>query len=709
MKLGLQYNLKSYLAVVVQKTRFYHLLFLLSFGGCLSNLSAQNTPTDSITRLDEIVLQQPQLPKSALGITPSVRIGKTTFENYNPVDIAASVNQIAGVYFLSGALNTNRITIRGVGSRTPFGTDAVRLYFNGIPVTDGTGFSTIETFDLENVASIEVIKGPKGTGYGGNLGGAILLNTLETDKENIQLTNAFTVGSFNQLKNNIGFNYSDADWQLQFHYGHFETDGFRQNNRFERDGFLLNTAVKLDTKSNINLLVNYVDYSAQIPSAINQTDFEEDPTRAAPTWLAAQGFEDNRYTLIGIGYERTFGASLKNSTSVFYTYLDHFEARPFNILDEFTNGFGFRSVFEGELGAKSKYHFGAEFYRDEHDRGTFENLFEENNGNGSLQGNRLSDNKEFRRQFSAFATLSQSLGKRFTAQIELNLNQSSYDFRDLFNLGSSNGSARRDFDPILLPNLGLSYRTAIGEFYANISRGFSNPSLEETLTPDGVVNPDINQETGTNYEVGGNFSLAKNALRLNWALYRLNVNNLLVADRIDEDQFIGRNAGTTRQQGVELDVSYNWAVGTNWTFAPYLSYTFNDHNFVEFIDGDNNFSGNPLTGVPAHRINSGINLRHSKGFRFTLTHQYVSDIPLNDANTQSSDPFTVIGSQLRYKAQLFKSLSLGLNFGVDNLLNTNYARSVWINAVAFGGGEPRFFFPGNRRNFFGGVQLDYQF
>tara|TARA_R110002051_G_scaffold47849_9_gene94397 strand:+ start:1394 stop:1786 length:393 start_codon:yes stop_codon:yes gene_type:complete len=105
---------------------------------------------DSVTLLDEVILIDTLTAKNAIGIIPSQIIGASVFKNYSPVDFISSINQISGVYALSGALNTNRITIRGVGSRTAFGTDKLRLYYNNIPVTNGTGFSTIEAYDLEN-------------------------------------------------------------------------------------------------------------------------------------------------------------------------------------------------------------------------------------------------------------------------------------------------------------------------------------------------------------------------------------------------------------------------------------------------------------------------------------------------------------------------------------------------------------------------------
>ena len=679
---------------------------LLSF--LTFNLFAQHTQKDTITQLDEVILLNDGVPKKATGITVSSSIGATTFERFNPMDIPSAINQISGVYLLSGALNTNRITIRGVGARTPYGTDKLRLYFNGIPVTNGTGFSTIEAYDFENLGSIEVIKGPKGTAYGANLGGAILLQTKTPFKDETKLSNSFTVGSYNLLKDNLAFTHSENNFNLIFSYNHLETDGYRQNSQFERDGYLLNTTFQLGSKSSLSFLLNYIDYTAHIASSINLTDFEEDPTRAASNWLAAQGYEANKHVLTGLSHTYQFSKNLKNTTSIFYTYLDHYEPRPFNILDEFTNGFGFRSQFDGNLG-KAQYVLGAELYKDEYHWGTFQNLYADNNGNGSLQGDRLSKNTEFRRQFNLFGTFTYPFSDRFSAQLGLDLNKTHYQFYDLFNMGDANTSAIRNFDAILLPDFGLNYTLKNGQLYANVSRGFSNPSLEESLTPDGVINPDIAQETGTNYEVGGRFEWLKKRLLLNLTLYQMDIKNLLVAQRVGEDQYIGKNAGKTRHKGLELDVRYRGTISQSLTLMPYISYTLSDHSFIDFVDGDNDYSGNPLTGVPKHRLSSGMDLQHASGLSLNLTHQFVDKIPLSDAASAYSDSFNVFNLKLGYRASLTQNLTMGINAGINNIFDTNYAQSVLINSVGFGGAQPRYFYPGNGRNYYGGIRLVYLF
>ena len=679
---------------------------------CLHSFSQNKTEKDSITQLEEVILIDALKSKTATGITPSDVISAKTFQNYSPVDMVSSINQIPGVYILSGALNTNRITIRGIGARTLYGTDKLRMYYNNIPVTNGTGSSTIESFDLENLAQIEVIKGPKGTSYGANLGGAIILSAKEAIGKSTNFSNNLTIGSYNLIKNNFSFNHNDGKLKMNLQYGHTETDGYRENNNFERDGFLLNTSYRIDRKNKIALLLNHIDYTAQIPSSLGISDFTENPEQAAFTWGASRGFETNNQTLLGVSLEHRFNANLKNATSIFYNYLDKYEARPFGILEEITKGYGFRTNFEGTLHIANKdaaYTFGAELYKDEYDWDEFENLYEENNGNGSLKGDQFAKNKEFRSQWNVFTTFLYPVTTDFSAQLGLNINKTSFDLQDRFNQGELNKSGSRDFNAILLPSLELNYRVNnYQEIFANISRGFTNPSLERTLTPEGIINPEIKQETGTNYEIGTQLFLMDDNLKVDITAYQMDIKNLLIREQVGDDQFIEKNAGKSKHQGLEIAMDYKiLPTSSNFQINPFINYNLNHHKFVDFVDNGNDYSGNELTGVPKHKITAGLQNRLFSNYYINVVYQYLEQIPLTDSNDLYSDSYSLVNLRAGYRKKISDRFTLGFDLGINNVFNVLYARSVLINATGFGGSEPRYYYPGNGINYFGSFNIAY--
>lgn len=643
-------------------------------------------------------------------ITPTATIGTQAIDEQSPVDVVTVINQIPGVYIQSGAINTNRIVIRGVGSRTLYGTNKVRGYFDGIPITSGIGETAIDVYNPEDLQSIEIIKGPKATQYGTNLGGTLLLTSKKPESQGLSIKNSMTLGSFGLFKNFISSDYSNEKFNLHLTYDHLGQDGYRDNSNYNRNAVFLNSSYRFNAKTELSLLINFIDYTAHIPSSISKSAFDEDPSQAAFTWKQSQGFEADSQNLTGLSLKHQFTQDFKNNTSIFYAYSDHYEPRPFNILDEFTVGFGIRTVFTNSfnfLDRKAEWNFGGELFKDEYHWKTIDNLYQDNNGNGSLEGALLSSNEEYRRQINAFTTLTLPVVEKVMLQLGVNYNKTNYDFQDEFNRDENNRSASRNFAAILAPNLNILYQYNKNQnVFGNISYGFNYPSLEEALTPDGVVNPEIEPEKGFNYEIGTESYFFNRRWHVLASLYLLNIKDLLVAQRVGDDQYIGRNAGHTIHKGFELSTDYRFVLNNALVISPYINASFNWHRFEDFISDDNDFSGNELTGVPDMTVASGIAFNY-KSISFYTNHQYIGEMPMNDANTMYSDSYSIMNVKLIYETKLFNKLDLKVNFGINNVFDRSYAASILINATGFNNSEPRYYYPGNPRNYYGGVSLRY--
>ncbi|WP_179018461.1 TonB-dependent receptor [Winogradskyella forsetii] len=703
---NLSENLNLPLKIELNHPDYYIKTVTLSENNSVIKLSVLEKSLD----LEEVIISSTYQKESQV-IIPTSKISSQKFEAYSPVDLVAAINETPGVYIQSGAINTNRIVIRGVGSRTLYGTNKIRAYFNGIPITNGIGETSIDAFDPEDIENLEIVKGPKATQYGTNLGGTLLINSKQASEGETYVRSRLTVGSFGLLKNNVSMATADENLAINLNYDHLKLDGFRDNSNYSRKSLLLSSKYKFNAKNELGVLINYTDYFAEIPSSISQTAFNEDPSQAAFTWNAAQGFEDNKQILVGLNYTHRFSDNFSNTTSIFYSYLDHYEPRPFNILDEYTNGYGARTLFAKDfkfLNQKANLSFGGEFYSDQYNWKTLKNLYEDNNNNGSLEGQLLSDNIENRNNLNAFATVTLPFSKRLKAQVGINFNTTNYKFTDEFNSGEDNKNADRDFDPIIAPNLNVLYQLSPNSnIYANISRGFNYPSIEETLTPDGVINPELGPETGFNYEIGSEAFLFKRKLRLKLSAYLLDIDNLLVADRVDNDQYIGRNAGKTEHKGIELSASYTYKFANEFLCAPYINAELTDHRFIDFVDDQNDYSGNELTGVPDTKVNGGIQFGF-KNFNLNTNFIHIREMPLTDANTLYSEDYTVFNAKIAYKNAISKHFDIEINAGINNFLDAHYASSVLINAVGFGNSEPRYYYPGTPRNWFTGFKIAYE-
>ena len=143
--------------------------------------------------------------------------------------------------------------------------------------------------------------------------------------------------------------------------------------------------------------------------------------------------------------------------------------------------------------------------------------------------------------------------------------------------------------------------------------------------------------------------------------------------------------------------------------TPYISGAVNNFKFNKFVDNDVDYSGNQLTGVPENQFNFGLDLSTTYGFNVNTSFRTMSKIPLNDSNSKYSEGYSLLDVKTSYAFEILKFLKLELNAGINNALNTKYAANILPNAVGFGTAAPRYFYPGNPINYYGGFSVVYLF
>ncbi|WP_299555147.1 TonB-dependent receptor [Seonamhaeicola sp.] len=667
------------------------------------------------SQLNEVLVSANHLPQrlkksvATIGIISSQDIQRGNHINMNEV-----LNRVPGVFMQSGALNTNRITIRGIGSRNLFGTAKIRAYFQDIPLTSGNGDTNIEDFELDAIGRMEIIKGAASSIYGAGLGGTIHLTPKNTALNQTSIGSELTIGSFGLIKSIISINQGGSNNGFRAIYSSTDSDGYRDNNAYNRETFTLNSSHYISQKDNLSFLASIVNLKAFIPSSINRDDYLNDSTAAAFTWGRAKGFEDSKRGIFGLSWNHHYADKTKHITSVFTSFRQGYEPRPFNILDENTWAIGMRSRIVGNsrlFNENLNWTIGGEVFKDSYQWSTYDNLYSDfPAGTGSVMGVRLSDFKEKRKYYNLFFETNYDLGKKTRISLGLNLNETSYTLDDRFIAANNpDQSGNRNFGTTLSPKFGISQVLSENtSLYGNVSHGFSPPSLEETLLPDGLINTNIEPETGWNYELGTRGSLANERLQFNLAIYRLSIRNLLVARRTAADQYIGVNAGKTQHDGLEAALQYEVVSKASFKINASANITLNHYKFEEFVDDDNDFSGNDLTGVPSEVFNAIVDFDSQIGLYGNINFQQVGNMPITDANTLYSESYSLTNCRIGFKRNLNKKLKFNLFIGLNNIFDKHYASQILINASSFGGSAPRYYYPGNPVNYYSGINLNYR-
>jgi iron complex outermembrane receptor protein len=616
------------------------------------------------------------------------------------ITISEMINLAPGIQMAEGTYNTTRLVIRGVGSRTPYSSNRIRAYLDDVPLTTGDGTSTVEDLDPLSIDRMEIVKGPSSALYGSGLGGVVRLNSPYPPEEGLTLFVSGELGSFRTGKTAATASFKNERIVVHGGISRSFSEGYRENSRYTRNNLFLSGRY-FGRKNTLSLTLSLVDLFARIPSSLNEPDFESQPWKAADNWKAVKGFEEYLKFLGGLKLESELGNTLTNHLVLFSAFSDPYESRPFNILDDRSISAGFREYLQLNF-QQLKISAGVEYFHEWYGWQIFETV------EGS-RGDLLSEYRETRQYVNGFALLQWRPGAKIVIDGAINLNMLRYGLETVYRSDSTDQTGRYRYDPVFSPRVGISYRYhSLHYLYASAGHGFSAPSLEETLLPEGEINTDLKPETGWNLEVGSRGSLLDNMLEYDLTFYTIFLDNLLVTERIAEDIFTGANAGSARNAGVEFRAHYSLRpsdASHSKNASMSLGYTLSGNIFTSFIDGGTDYSGNALPGIPAQRFNALLRGRIDP-VRLQVHYQYTGSQWMDDANLNRYGGYHLLHLQIAW-GHHFKTLPIGLELygGIRNLFDTHYASMLLVNAPSFGGRLPRYYYPGLPRHYFLGISF----
>ncbi len=674
---------------------YISLLFLIAIQ-VASAQSAQDSIEfkDTLFLLDTVQIGAYQMRGSEFRTPGSIStLSGTGLNLADNTNLATAINTLPGVSMQTGTYATNRIVIRGMGSRTPFNTNRIRSYLNDIPLTTADGVSTPEEIDLQGLGRIEIIKGPGSALYGSGLGGTINMYTPSVTGSEGNLVMQY--GSFNTARANFFGTIQHKKLNVWGTVNHLQSDGFRENNHYRRTT-ILNSAQWTERKWAINATLLLMDVGAGIPSSIGKTLFESNPAAAAPNWLAIKGAKQYQKAVAGISLINSISSNWSNRLTVFGRWNDNYENRPFNNLDDKSKSAGLRNKLSYNSD-KLDVILGTEW------------ILEQYEWKLDIDDNLINHNLENRNQLNLFGMMYYRPGPRWNISMAAALNHIGYELQDQFS-ANGNQSGERNFPLMFSPRVGINYSlTDNWVLYTSAGHGFSMPSPEETLLPAGDINPDILAEQGWQYEIGTRYKWPVSNLELDISIYRIELRNLLLTKRLTEDIFTGINAGKSQHQGLEIalksDVfSYSDFPGT---LSANLAYTNSFNQFVDFTDDGKVFDGNVLPGIPNQTFQSVLLWKLFSYLEILAHIQYTGDQYLNDSNSINYDGFWTTNFKLSVPLQFKSGRSLNLYFGVNNVTDTRYASMLIVNAIAPGNTEPRYYYPGMPRHYFVGIHFRF--
>jgi len=652
----------------------------------------------------------PEKLGSVAGAVSVIPVDSLNDGGYN---IVSSLSESPGLIIQEATPGTMKLTLRGIGTRYPYGTKKIKMFFDGIPLYSAEGETYFDDINPEYLSRIEVLRGPASSIYGASLGGTVVLYPRRPDYGHSELSLASAAGSYGYMKNTLTYAGSGGKGDILASASEIRSDGYRQNSEYRRSSVIISYNHQIGAKLKGTLLVSGSVIRAQIPSSIDSATFFSNPQAAAPLWLKSGGNKSPDRILLGYKMKYLYSDNLELSSSLFSTFRRNEENRPFNFLDESGTSFGGR--FLARYSKKSgrvnyKITSGSNLFFEHYNNSIYENI-----GGSGEKGDLRQKGKEPLYQVDLFSQLDVYVSD-FTFTGGLNINKSGFRFTDQYSSDTVDQSGSQSFEPVFSPRISLSWNPIKGiNSYIAVNHGFTIPSLSETMTPAGLINTDIKPERAWSYEAGARFDLFGSWSHIDLAFYYMKVSDLIVPKRVAEDFYVGMNAGSSLHKGIEVSFQ-QWLWGRKENEEQVassavlnISYSMNSFRFLKFIEGENNFAGNQLPGIPAGFLSGSLVVRTALGIYSQVEVLSSGRIPLDDFNSGYADPWTVINFKLGCTIALGKSWGIDVTGNVYNVTDTGYASMVVVNAPGTEANPPRYYYPGMPLWFTLNAGLKYRF
>lgn len=613
-----------------------------------------------------------------------------------------------------------QLSVRGFGSRSMYGVRGVRIYVDGIPATMPDGQGQTSNIDLNSVERVEVLRGPFSALYGNASGGVVNVDT-QTGSQPASLEAGTYFGSYGSFRNSVkasgatgdGTHAGDVNYLISG--SRFTTDGYRDHSGTQKNLGNGKLGVRIDDASTLTLMFNSVSVDANDPGGLTESEWHDDPKQArrAGQYNARKSLDQ---TQVGLRYQRQMGENDEFSlmtyhgerhTTQYQTIPATSQKNPLNaggviVLERKYSGVDTRWKHDDQIGSVPFSVTGGLDYETMTERRFgYENFNSE--GDLGVKGDERRNEKNVMWNLDPYLQTTWNLTSRWTLDAGARYSTVSFDSQDYYITGSNpDDSGSRRYHK-LLPMASLNYAvTPALNTYISAGRGFETPTINElSYRTDGKsgLNLGLEPSTSTTVELGSKWRVGNGLVTA--AVFQTDTDDELIVAQSTGGRSSYTNAGKTRRRGLELSldqqIEENWRVKMAWTL---LDATFRNETCGA---GDCTPAGNRLPGIARNMGYASLEWAPVEGWHAGADIRYMSDIEVNDENSEQAPAYTVASVNAGYRFN-WNNVTLDLFTRVDNLFDRNYVGSVIVNE-----GNGRYFEPAPGRNYGGGATLSYSF
>ena len=599
----------------------------------------------------------------------------------------------------------SQLSIRGSGIRNNFHVRGVNLLLNGFPYGNADGFSDFESIELLSVKRIEVFKGANALRFGANtIGGAINFVTLTgRDAPTFGIRSEF--GSFDYFKNSISGAFVSEPFDGYLGLTDTELKGYRAHSQQVRRRAYSNVAYAFDDGSSLRLDFIFANVKETLPGSLTREQFEQDPTQANAEYVA-QGAERNyNYFYPAVTWRKPVGDAQVVEWLTQFNYQDLDHPLPFAIIDDRTFNWGseVRWVNDQEfLGQANRFTIGLQYF------GTWMADRQYAN-NGGIREEKTKDDRNEATNVGLYGEEQFLLTEGLTLLVGGRVQWAERSVRSKRDVPSGI-TGTTDFIG-LTPRFGLLWQAEPTiQVYANASNAVEPPLLLELTAPgntEGSID-DLKQTNAWQFELGTRGTAFADRFAWDLSVYDIELWNEI--QNVNVEPYAGAMFTIPRYQNVPRSRHAGVELGTNVTLLQNVAaalglagvqdrlrfvnnFTYGDFRFVD----DATFGNNFLPGLPEFFLAGELRYETEAGFWLAPGYEAVpSSYDVNSENTATAPGYAFANFKVGY---LYAPWNAEIFFEARNLNDVNY-----VSAVEVDSGTGEYFYPGDGRSFYGGLQ-----
>lgn len=631
----------------------------------------------------------------------------------------------------------NGMGIRGVNSN--FDGQGLKMYLNGIPITDAEGITVMDDIDYGSVSNAEILKGPSGTLYGLAIAGVVNLKTQKAEKNKTSIGQDLMAGSYGLLRTTTRLSIGGENSSVLINYGHQKFDGFMKHTKSNKDFVNVMGDFRINDKQSITTYTGYTNSYDERNGELTQLQYEELDYSGNSKYIKNNAHSAVRTFRACIGYTYKFNKNVSNTTSFFGSAQNIDNSSAGGWTDKLPLNYGLRSVFE------KQFHFSGKIRLSGITGIEMQQMNAKTVGYGmsadstDLEGYNIissvkSDQIATNSTYSYFTQWTLSLPMQFSFTTGLGVSNMKIRLEDrLWGLNNNQPDNNRlkqyesSYQNLVSPNVAVNKK--IGKqtsIYASYSAGYKAPvSSNILISTTGQLNTGLKPEKGTQIELGTKGNLLNNRLFYTIAAFKARFEDKFTtitvqnpANTVTLYSYLV-NGGSLNNNGLELLVSYNVIEskrGFIKLLRPFANFTYSDFKYQNFefqkvSKGVSNqdstivedYSGKAVAGVSPVVFNAGFDFDTKSGLYGNVNYNYRSSMFYTSDGLNETAPYSLLNAKLGYRKSA-KKFDFDVFAGVNNIMGAQYYYMVFVNQL------PDAYIPGpNEMNFFGGVNIKYSF